>query len=959
MKVLMLPHVSQFRTDQSGIRRVVEAYFRYLPGMGIDLVEPDTTSYDLKVVHAGMTGPDCDVAHLHGIYWTADYETSDSEYRVNARIVEALRHAAVVTVPSDWVAQTLRRDMRLDPWVIPHGIEWKEWQHNLPNEGYVLWNKNRVGDVCDPFPISELARRCRHINFRATFLDKGMQRTPNIKLLGLQEHAEMKETIQKAGVYLSTVEETFGIGTLEAMASGVPVLGFAHGGNLELVEHEVTGYLVRPGDYDALQAGLYYCLNNRDRLREAAVEAAKQWSWQSACETLIEVYEEATRQTRPTVSIIIPTYNYADKVGGAIDSAIKQTYSDLVRIVVVDDGSTDNVREIVEWYESEDSRVRYHRQDNAGVANARNTGIRLTGSKYVCCLDADDMIGPDFIAICVDALEKDRSLGIAYGPLWYTKPDGETGLSEWPPIVWDYDRQLEGFNQIPTCCVFRRDIWERLGGYRQRYAPLGAGEEDAEFWMRIGSLGYEAKFVEAVPGFTDTYRTVKKALQREPSREDMVRNSPFNDELYISSLRSCFLYSWQSGRVSGNASHTVSNWTGWYPWSGKESNGKHPFASIAKPVGHSHPVRRYANSLVSVIVPVGPKHSRLVLDSLDSIEAQTFHQWEMIIVWDNNDLDGRDVVRKAYPHATLVQMEDGGVGAGAARNVGVEYSTAPFILFLDADDRLYPKCLERMFEEWNKTEAIIYTDYVGKAEVDDPSQLSPNLTYIGTLPDGKAIIGHRAAEYDCAEAQRQPKDPSRPYVWCNVTCLLPKNWFEDVGGFDEDMRSWEDVDLHWRLARNGKCYHRIPEQLLVYQFYTGTRRSDGEAIRHELFDYLKNKYEGGTVAGCGSCGGNRTQVRVAVPANSRARRAELSTVGEGQGDFIKAEYTSPNTGDHRVIGGAGFAVNIGVPMIKRDATFYIDYGYRSGGETFLVHRKDIELSNDRFRPVEGLIALPS
>ena len=57
-------------------------------------------------------------------------------------------------------------------------------------------------------------------------------------------------------VYLSTSQETFGIGTVEALAAGVPVLGWASGGNLDIVQHMKTGYLAEVGDYDDLQRGL-------------------------------------------------------------------------------------------------------------------------------------------------------------------------------------------------------------------------------------------------------------------------------------------------------------------------------------------------------------------------------------------------------------------------------------------------------------------------------------------------------------------------------------------------------------------------------------------------------------------------------------------------------------------------------------------------------------------------------
>jgi glycosyltransferase involved in cell wall biosynthesis len=100
----------------------------------------------------------------------------------------------------------------------------------------------------------------------------------------------MKSMVKQAMVYLSSTKETFGIGTLEALASGVPVLGFDHGGNRDLVKHGVNGYLARPLDYDDLAEGLRYCMKHRKVLSDNARESVKGFTWGKACEKLAQVY---------------------------------------------------------------------------------------------------------------------------------------------------------------------------------------------------------------------------------------------------------------------------------------------------------------------------------------------------------------------------------------------------------------------------------------------------------------------------------------------------------------------------------------------------------------------------------------------------------------------------------------------------------------------------------------------
>lgn len=295
MRVKMVPHLSKMERHESGIKRVCEAYIRYAKDYGIDYVEPDDEQYDILAIHAGMSTvfevniPM--VSHLHGLYWTADYDAHSWEWAANQKVIASIRHATMVTVPSEWVAESLRRDMHVDPVVIHHGIDWKDWAGDTPNNGYILWNKNRHFDVCDPYAVGELAKRFPNNKFISTFLPPGSP--SNVKEIGLVTHEDMKLMILRSAVYMSTTKETFGIGVLEALAAGVPVLGFNWGGNKIMVKHGVNGYLARPNDFADLEEGLNYCLLHNDILGKNARLSAREYTWASAMEKVSNVYREA------------------------------------------------------------------------------------------------------------------------------------------------------------------------------------------------------------------------------------------------------------------------------------------------------------------------------------------------------------------------------------------------------------------------------------------------------------------------------------------------------------------------------------------------------------------------------------------------------------------------------------------------------------------------------------------
>ncbi len=106
----------------------------------------------------------------------------------------------------------------------------------------------------------------------------------------------------------------------------------------------------------------------------------------------------------PKVSIIIPSYNCADYVRGAVDSALAQTFHDY-EIIVVDDGSSDDTREVLEAYGRE-SRFRYVYQENRGLPGARNAGARASQADYLAFLDADDALAPEALEVMTAELER-------------------------------------------------------------------------------------------------------------------------------------------------------------------------------------------------------------------------------------------------------------------------------------------------------------------------------------------------------------------------------------------------------------------------------------------------------------------------------------------------------------------------------------------------------------------------
>lgn len=658
MNVYISPTFDKPDVGEGGIRRVVEAQKKWLPKYGWNVVdsisECDVAAYHGGNWHTPPAGVPV-VSHTHGLYWDDYYRHSKAYGRINQDVIKALRQADVTTAPSEWVAQTLRRNLWLDPVVLYHGIEPDDWFVNDKNDGYVLWNKTRIDPICDPTPVTELAKRSANRRVVTTFADnRNLPLPTNIEVVGRQTYEEAKETIRRAGVYLSTSRETFGIGTLEALAAGVPVLGFDYGGNSEIVVHKEHGYLAKPGDYDDLASGLEYIYKHRGYLSHAArAYVVKEFAWEGMIAQYAILYNRLAReaQTRPKLSVIIPFYNLARYLPEAVDS-VKQACEDITHeIIVVDDASDEPVPDIV--YNTPGVTV-HRNEENQYLAETLNVGLRLSRGEYVVNLDADNRL--DNLNLIVNALDADRSLDIAYGRLRVFADDdsGRSYVSPWPPDSASVKAQLNRHNQIHSSAVYRRKIAERVAGYRRRCRR----SEDADFWSRSLIAGAKARRV--TNSVTLEYRL----------RRDSMSNT-YKD------------WAWET----------------WYGW-GLSAN------RLAYDEG---PVRLYDTPKVSIIIPVGPGHEKYLPDALDSIQAQnaTFPDWEVIVINDT----GKQL---HLPYAWARAFNGFGKGASHARNLGIAASRSDLVLYLDADDFLHPNALHYLYSAYvaaSDDNVFVYSDW--------------------------------------------------------------------------------------------------------------------------------------------------------------------------------------------------------------------------------------------------------
>ena len=186
------------------------------------------------------------------------------------------------------------------------------------------------------------------------------------------------------------------------------------------------------------------------------------------------------------VSVIIPTYNRAQRLGKAIDSVLAQSHQDF-ELIVVDDGSEDNTDELIENYNSD---IVYIRQENSGAAAARNRGIEKARYNLLAFLDSDDWFAENKLKTQIEAMNRNPSCLISHtNEIWYRNGQILNQKLKHKKSSGDiFAQSLELCAVGMSTIMIHKEIFDRYGFFDEGYPCC----EDYEFWLRISA---EEKFL--------------------------------------------------------------------------------------------------------------------------------------------------------------------------------------------------------------------------------------------------------------------------------------------------------------------------------------------------------------------------------------------------------------------------------------------------------------------------------
>lgn len=178
------------------------------------------------------------------------------------------------------------------------------------------------------------------------------------------------------------------------------------------------------------------------------------------------------------VTVYIPTHNYGQYIKQAVDSVLNQTMTDF-ELIIIDDGSTDNTRQILDPYRN-DGRIRIYEQANKGLNITNNIALRLANGKYIIRLDADDYFDENLLLILSNTLDKRLEIGLVYPDYYHVDKDGQ--------IIEMIQRKKIGQEvellDLPAhgaCTMFRKDCLMELKGYEEKFSC----QDGYELWLRF------------------------------------------------------------------------------------------------------------------------------------------------------------------------------------------------------------------------------------------------------------------------------------------------------------------------------------------------------------------------------------------------------------------------------------------------------------------------------------------
>lgn len=219
----------------------------------------------------------------------------------------------------------------------------------------------------------------------------------------------------------------------------------------------------------------------------------------------------------PTVSVIMPVYNGAAYVAQAVESILAQSFGDF-EFIIINDGSTDRSRPLLEKFARQDARIRLTSRPNTGIVGALNEALAQARGELVARMDADDVSMPDRLARQVEYMRSHPEVVAVGARVKGIDPCGcELFRSEHKLEHAQIDAELlkgVGWAIVHPAAMMRREAVERVGRYRSEFQWV----EDLDLFLRLGEIGKLANLPDELLYYRQHTESVNRTRAAEQAR---------------------------------------------------------------------------------------------------------------------------------------------------------------------------------------------------------------------------------------------------------------------------------------------------------------------------------------------------------------------------------------------------------------------------------------------------------
>jgi glycosyltransferase involved in cell wall biosynthesis len=570
------------------------------------------------------------------------------------------------------------------------------------------------------------------------------------------------------------------------------------------------------------------------------------------------------------LSVVICTRNRPIDLERCVDNLLKSTDTDF-ELIVVDNASDDDRSErVVKRFPS----VRYVREERKGLDIARNTGARAASRAIIAYTDDDVVVDTDWTALMKDCFTDPLVMavtGLVIPAQLKTRPqyifERYWSFNKgYLPKTFDHRYFLDNLPWgVPAWDIgaganmaFRREAFELAGWFDERLDVGAAGcSGDSEFWYRILAEGWNCRYLPHIFVYhhhRESEAELKQQLfhymrghvssllvqyERYGHRGNLWRINRGLPKFYLKRIgdrilgrglaareNSRYLFTEISGCISGRRFYRSVrdglNYSGQNrskalagERQGAEGGGGNNEA-MPIPASLLEDAVIGEDTLVSVVIPCY-NHAHYLEAAIATVQNQTYKKIEIVVV-DDGSTDGTELACLKYKELRYVRVER--VGPSAARNIGVQCSKGDFIVFLDADDLLYPNAIELNLFYFSLYKKAAFISG-GHDRIDDKGNY---------LPVNQAVV--KAGDNYWALLQGN-------YIAMEGTVMYKREVFFRWH-FDPSVHACEDYDLNLRIARYLPVFGHS-DKVAAYRIHEGNRSKDEEMMAVSALSVLKKQ----------------------------------------------------------------------------------------------------------------------